>query len=104
MASGAGFLTRVLRIWMPLLPPALINGFLFVFILSFKIMSIATLLQSSDNMVLAVFLWRLWDTGDSGQAAALAVLMIVVLGTLTSLARYFTRSTSAFKEISDESG
>ncbi len=98
MASGAGFWTRMLRVWMPLLTPALVNGLLFLFILSLKVISIAVILQSSDNMVLAVYLWRLWDAGDAGPAAALSVLMVVVLGTLTLLARYFTKSNAAFKE------
>jgi len=98
IASGAGFWTRMLRVWVPLLTPALVNGLLFVFILSLKVISIAALLQSSDNMVLAVYIWRLWDAGDSGPSAALAVLMIVFLSALTLLARYFTQSSSAFKE------
>ena len=98
MASGAGFWTRLWQIWVPLLTPALVNGLLFVFILSLKVISIAALLQSSDNMVLAVYLWRLWDAGDSGAAAALSVLMIVVLGTLTVVTRRLTQGSAAHKE------
>ncbi len=98
MASGAGFWTRLLRIWMPLLTPALVNGLLFLFILSLKVISMAAILQSSDNMVLAVYLWRLWDSGDAGPAAALSVLMIVVLGTLTLATRLYTHNTAAQKE------
>ena len=98
MASGAGFWTRLFRIWMPLLTPALVNGLLFLFILSLKVISMAAILQSSDNMVLAVYLWRLWDAGDAGPAAALSVLMIVVLGTLTLATRLYTHNTAAHKD------
>lgn len=98
MASGAGFWTRMRRIWLPLLTPALINGMLFVFILSFKVMSIAALLMSPDNMVLSVFLWRLWDSGTLGSAAALSVLLVFALGTLTLVTRRLARSSQLFKE------
>ncbi|MDP2647571.1 MAG: iron ABC transporter permease [Desulfobacterales bacterium] len=97
-ASGANFWQALFYIWIPLLLPGLVNGILFVFILSLKVMSVAALLQSSDNMVLSVWLWHMWDAGDPGVASALAVLMIVVLGTLTIVARRLSHSSEAFKE------
>ena len=66
VGSGAGFWTTLRFVWFPLLLPALVNGFLFVLILSFKVMSIAMLLRGPDSMVLSVYLWHLWDTGNPG--------------------------------------
>lgn len=97
LASGAAFWTRLLRIWLPLLAPALVNGLLFVFILSFKVMSIAALLQGVDNVVLSVYLWRLWESGALGTSTALSVMMVVGLGSLTLLARRFARSPEVFR-------
>jgi iron(III) transport system permease protein len=98
-ASGAGFFTTMVRIWGPLLAPALINGLLFVLILSFKVMSIAVLLQGPDSTVLSVYLWKLWDAGDAGQASALSVLLIVGIAALTVLARRLGGSLGGGREL-----
>ncbi|MDP2646885.1 MAG: iron ABC transporter permease [Desulfobacterales bacterium] len=95
MASGSNFWTRLFRIWLPLLAPGLINGFLFVLILSFKVMSIAVLLQGPDNMILSVYLWRLWDSGSLGAASALSVVLVFALGTLTVATRWLSRGSQA---------
>ncbi len=86
-ASGASFFITMLRIWLPLLVPALINGMLFVLILCIKVISIAVLLQGPDSTILPVYLWKLWDVGDAGAAAALSVLMVLTISLLTFVAR-----------------
>jgi iron(III) transport system permease protein len=86
-ASGANFWTTLRRIWVPLLLPALINGWLFIFILSFKVMSIAAMLRSPTNMVLSVYLWMKWTDQGLGPASATAVLLLLVLGAVTIMAR-----------------
>jgi iron(III) transport system permease protein len=87
-ASGASFWTTLRRIWFPLMLPALINGGLYVFVLSFKVMSIAAMLQGPNNMVLSVFLWNRWSQFGLGSASAVAVLLLVLMGTLTFFSRY----------------
>jgi iron(III) transport system permease protein len=86
-ASGANFWTTLRRVWLPLMLPALINGGLFVFVLSFKVMSIAAMLRSPTNLVLAVYLWMKWSDQGLGPASATAVLMLIFLGAVTILAR-----------------
>jgi iron(III) transport system permease protein len=86
-ASGANFWTTLRRIWVPLLLPALVNGGLFVFILSFKVMSIAAMLQGPKNIVLSVYLWDTWAGFGLGPAAALSVLLLIMLGSVTVIAR-----------------
>lgn len=85
--SGAGFWSTLRYIWFPLLLPALVNGFLFVLILSFKVLSIAMLLRGPDSMVLSVYLWHLWDTGNPGPSSALSVLLVLVVTVLSVVAR-----------------
>jgi len=98
-ASGANFWQTLGRVWLPLILPALISGGLYVFILSFKVMSIAAYLQSPGNMILSVYLWNRWSDMGLGWAAALAVIMIVILAFLTFVSRrigaFIMRGTEA---------
>ncbi len=97
--SGAGFWTTLRFVWFPLLLPTLVNGFLFVLILSFKVMSIAMLLRGPDSMVLSVYLWHLWDTGNPGTSSALSVLLIVVVTALSVVARRLGGSVAGGREL-----
>ena len=97
-ASGAGFWTTLRVIWVPLLIPALVNGALYVGILTMKVLSIAVLLYGPDSTVLSVYIWRVWDAGNPGEAAALSVLLVIVLGALTVGARRLARGSEVFKE------
>ncbi len=94
-ASGAGFWRTLCYVWMPLLIPGLLNGALYILVLSIKVMSIAALLYGPDSMVLSVYLWRVWDAGNPGQATALSVILVVTLGALTLAIR---RLALGFKE------
>ena len=86
-ASGANFWQTLQKIWLPLILPALISGGLYVFILSFKVMSIAAYLQSPGNMILSVYLWNRWSDMGLGWAAALAVIIIFILPFMTFVSR-----------------
>lgn len=97
-ASGAGFWRTMRHIWMPLLIPPLVNGGLFLLILSLKIMSIAALLQGPDSRVLAVFLWNLWDAGGTGPSSALSILLILSLGILTLISRRFAQGRAIVRQ------
>jgi iron(III) transport system permease protein len=86
--SGAGYWRTLGRVWLPLLLPGLVNGLIFVLVLSVKAMSIAVLLQGPDSLVLSVLLWNLWDRGGAtGAAAALSVMLIAVVSVLTLVSR-----------------
>jgi iron(III) transport system permease protein len=86
-ASGAGFWKTFRHVWMPLIMPALVNGGLFVLILSVKVMSIPAFLQGPDNQVLAVYLWNHWTESGLRSAATISVLMLIGLGSLTLIVR-----------------
>jgi iron(III) transport system permease protein len=98
LASGAGFWCTLRVIWIPLMIPALVNGALYVGILTMKVLSIAVLLYGPDSTVLSVYLWRVWDAGNPGEASALSVVLIVTLGALTLIVRRLARGRDVFKE------
>ena len=94
--SGASLWPTLRRVWVPLLAPALLNGLVFVLVLSFKVMTIAALLQGPDSLVLSVFMWNLWDRGgSSGPTAALSVMLVVVVSVLTLISRRVAHGAAA---------
>src|SRR5213593_2472958 len=78
-AAGARWWPTFWRVTVPLLRPALMAAWIYVFIVSMRELSSGVLLYSSQSVVLAI---RIFDMRDSGQytaIAALSVMMIVVL-------------------------
>jgi hypothetical protein len=45
---------------------------------SFRELTIPTLLGSSDSLTLSVVVWTLWNTGQVGQSSAVTLVMIAV--------------------------
>jgi iron(III) transport system permease protein len=90
-ASGANFWQTLRRVWLPLMLPSLINGALYVFVLGFKVMSIAAMLQSPDNEVLSVYLWRRWQENGM-EGGAISLLMIACLAPLIFISRRIGRA------------
>ncbi|MFC1962481.1 ABC transporter permease [Chloroflexota bacterium] len=84
-SSGAGLLTILRRIIIPLILPSLIAGGLFMLLLSAKVMSSAAILYTPDSMVLSVMIYQLWNEGSIPLVGALSVLMILVF-TIISVA------------------
>ncbi len=86
-ASGARWLSTQWRIVVPLLRPALVSAFVFLFIVGVREFTIALVLFSPDNVVLSVVLWRLFQSGQAAPAAALASIIIVLVLPIVVLAR-----------------
>jgi iron(III) transport system permease protein len=87
MTSGAGMLTMMRRIIIPLMLPTLVGGALYVFLLASRIMSMAAILYTPDSMVLSIFIYQLWTEGTLPQVGALAVLMVFGLTIITIISR-----------------
>jgi iron(III) transport system permease protein len=83
--SGATPLTVMRRILLPLLRPALVYGWLWLALLSFRELTMATMLFSRDNVTLSVVVWNLWNTADIGRASAVTLIMILALAPLILL-------------------
>jgi len=80
MASGASFLQMVRHVVVPLIMPALLAGWIYIFLITFKELSIALLLYSPGSQVVAVTIWELWDNGHVGELAAFS--LIITIGTV----------------------
>jgi len=78
MVSGASWFQMVRQVVVPLIMPALLAGWIYVFLITFKELSIALLLYSPGSQVVAV--WELWDNGHVGELAAFS--LVITLGTV----------------------
>jgi iron(III) transport system permease protein len=77
--SGASWLRTLKDIIMPLIKPAMITGWLLLFVAFFRELSTAVLLYSHGNEVLSVVIWDLHQNGNLGALSALAIMMLVVV-------------------------
>jgi iron(III) transport system permease protein len=80
MASGASWFQMVRHVVVPLIMPALLAGWIYIFLITFKELSIALLLYSPGSQVVAVTIWELWDNGHVGELAAFS--LVITLGTV----------------------
>jgi iron(III) transport system permease protein len=69
--SGARQPRAFVRIVLPLLLPALVSCWLFVFLLAVRAVSLMLLLVGPDSQVVAVALFDFWNNGQIGELAAL---------------------------------
>jgi iron(III) transport system permease protein len=85
--SGAGWGRTFARITFPLLRAGLAGGWLYIFILSLKELTMSLLLYSQGNEVLSIIIWNLWESAKPELVAALGVMMVAVLAALVLLVR-----------------
>ncbi len=76
-ASGGRWLDTVRRVVLPLLAPSLMASFLLLFIVGFREFTIPLVLQSEDNWVLSVIMWKLQADRQTAQAAAVGTLILL---------------------------
>jgi iron(III) transport system permease protein len=77
--AGASWARTLKDIIMPLIQPAMVTGWLLLFVAFFRELSTAVLLYSHGNEVLSVVIWDLHQNGNLGALSALAVMMLVVV-------------------------
>ena len=80
MASGASWFQMVRHVVVPLILPALLAGWIYIFLITFRELSIALLLYSPGSQVVAVTIWELWDNGHVGELAAFS--LVIAIGTI----------------------
>ena len=78
-ASGASWLNAMRRITFPLLTPSFLGGWVFVFLLSAKELSMSILLVSPRTQVVSVAVYELWENGQVGELAAFGVVWTTIL-------------------------
>ncbi len=78
-ASGASWTNCMRRITLPLLTPSFLGGWVFIFLLSAKELSMSVLLVSPRTPVVSVAIYELWENGQVGELAAFGVLWTFIL-------------------------
>ncbi|MFL9926358.1 iron ABC transporter permease [Herbaspirillum lusitanum] len=77
--SGASQKGTLRRVVLPLLAPSMVAGWLFIFLLGAKELSLAVLLAGADSQTMAVAMFDQWSNGQAGEAAALGVVWTCIM-------------------------
>jgi iron(III) transport system permease protein len=95
--SGAGWWTTFTRIVVPLMMPALFGGWIYVFLLAVKELSVALLLYSPGTSVISVKILDMWENGQITELSAFALavtaaLVVIAMGFQRLSMRYGVRA------------
>ncbi|MFN0072184.1 MAG: ABC transporter permease [Chloroflexota bacterium] len=92
-ASGATWWSVMRRIIVPLMMPALFAGWINIFLITVRELSVAILLYSPGTQLISITFWELWQ---NGQVPELAAFSIVVCGGLVALSMVFHRMSERY--------
>jgi iron(III) transport system permease protein len=92
---GAGFLSRLRRITVPLAAPSVANAWVLTFAYALSNLTLTVVLAGSGNRTVAVELYTRWGFGDIQTAAALGLLLTAVSVGATLLARRYASTREA---------
>jgi iron(III) transport system permease protein len=90
-AAGASWSHCMRRIILPLITPSFLGGWVFIFLLSAKELSMSVLLVSPQTPVVSVAIFELWENAQVGELAAFGVIWTVVLVSIAVLYYLFAR-------------
>lgn len=93
--AGASTMTTLRRIIAPLLAPSIISGWLFIFLLATRVLSLPILLASPGSQVIAVEMYDLWNNGQGTELAALGLVWTALMTVLAVAFYYTARKTGA---------
>ena len=91
--AGAKPMTGFTRVVLPLLSPSLIAGWLFIFLLATRVLSLPVLLSGPSSQTMAVAMFDLWGNGQGPELAALGLLWSVAM-TCIAVTFYFVARRS----------
>ncbi len=89
--TGATTVRAVRTVTLPLLFPALLNGWLWAFSATLRDFTFAIFLMTGRNMILPSAMWVLWNVPDISGTAALGTLYMCGFFLVTMVARYFDK-------------
>ncbi len=92
--SGASAWATFRRVTLPLLRPVVTYSWLWLALLSFRDLTIPTVLGSQDTLTLSVVSWNLYNTGQVGKSSAVTILMVLAMLPAVLLFLYVTRKRS----------
>jgi iron(III) transport system permease protein len=94
--SGAGLLSMLREIVVPLTRPSLLAVWTLVFVLALQEVSASILLYTSRSAVLSVAVFDLWEAGNLNGVAALGIMQLAVtFVVLTALSRFRRKGVAA---------
>ena len=93
--AGAGTLGTLRRIVVPLLSPALLSGWLFIFLIASRELSMAVLLAGPASQTMAVAMFDMWTNGQGGEVSALGLVWTVLMTVIASVFYFVVRRQSA---------
>ncbi len=76
---GIPLFRRMGKILIPLLLPAFVNGWLWIALLVYRELTIASLLVTPSNVTLPMVIWGLWQAGSFARAAAAAAMGLLFM-------------------------
>jgi len=79
-ACGGNWGQTIRKVLMPLMIPALFAGWIYVFLITVRELSLALLLYSPGSQVISVTIWELWENGRIGELAAFS--LVITVGTV----------------------
>ena len=77
--AGASWSNCMRRIILPLMTPSFLGGWVFIFLLSAKELSMSVLLVSPQTPVVSVAIFELWENAQVGELAAFGVIWTTIL-------------------------
>ena len=83
--SGASEWQAFYRVSLPLLRPTLLYAWLWIALLTFRELTLAVVLSTSQNITFPMVVWSLWLAGGLGQASATALVMLAMMTPLIVL-------------------
>ena len=89
--SGASWFSSMRRIILPLMTPSFLGGWIFIFLLSAKELSMSVLLVSPQTPVVSVAIFELWENAQVGELAAFGVIWTAILVTVAIVYYAFAR-------------
>ncbi len=83
--SGASWRQTFQMVLVPLMLPALVAGWVWIFLISVRELSMAVLLSGPRSQVIAVTIFDLWEDGQLTELAAFSCVVVVVVVLLAGL-------------------
>jgi iron(III) transport system permease protein len=83
--SGARGLVTFIRIVVPLVAPAVVTCWLFIFLLASKAVTVPILLAGPQSQVVAVAMFDMWQNGVAPELAALGILWTAIMTCVSTL-------------------
>lgn len=84
-ASGASWGQVARNIIAPLMMPALFAGWIYIFLVTVRELSVSLLLYSPGSEVISVVMWELWENGAVGTLSAYALAISAAMALLALL-------------------